>query len=60
MRETSGFTRHTLRATGMALALFSIALTAWAQPIDVSQIQGTSWYGLYMNGQKIGFAKSSV
>ncbi len=41
-------------------ALVLVAIPAGAQAIDVSELEGTTWFGLYMNGQKIGFAKSSV
>jgi len=52
--------RNAWRVSNFALALILVALRAQSETIDVSKIVGTSWYGLYMNGQKIGFAKSSV
>ena len=43
-----------------ALALILLPFSARSQAIDISDFLGTQWYGLYMQGQKIGFGKSSV
>ncbi len=45
---------------GLVVFFVCASTLARAQAIDLSKIVGTSWYGLYMNGQKIGFAKSSI
>ncbi len=60
MQKSYNFQAATRRLFGIVTVLLLIAVTAWPQAIDVSEIEGTSWYGLYMNGQKIGFAESSV
>lgn len=44
----------------LAAVVLLAAIPAGAQAIDISELEGTTWFGLYMNGQKIGFAKSSV
>lgn len=49
------------RIITVALLLFAAPLL-WAQqaPIDIDSLIGESWYGVYMNGQKAGFAVNSV
>jgi len=42
------------------LALILAPNLAFAAPIDVTPILGESWYGLYLNGQKAGYARSAV
>jgi len=44
----------------LAVVVCLAAVPAGAQAINISELEGTTWFGLYMNGQKIGFAKSSV
>ncbi len=48
------------RCAALVALLVLAAIPASAQAIDVSELEGTTWFGLYMNGQKVGFAKSSV
>ncbi|MBI2423831.1 MAG: transglutaminase domain-containing protein [Candidatus Hydrogenedentes bacterium] len=43
----------------LALVLFT-ACAVQAQPLDLEALLGESWYGLYMNGQKAGFARNSA
>lgn len=47
------------RITTVALFLLAAPLLA-AQPIDIDGLLGDSWYGVYMNNQKAGFAVNSV
>jgi hypothetical protein len=49
-----------VRILGALAVLLLVAPASRAQALDLSKITGTSWYGLYMNGQKIGFAQSSI
>ena len=42
----------------VTLSIFPRLLAA--QPLDVSKLVGEDWYGLYLNGQKSGFAMNSV
>ncbi len=46
-----------------AITLIAILITTQnliAEPIDVSSMLGESWYGVYMNNQKAGFAVNSL
>jgi hypothetical protein len=53
--------RQSIRNRAVLAALLMLTIVpASAQAIDFSELEGTTWFGLYMNGQKIGFAKSSV
>jgi transglutaminase-like putative cysteine protease len=42
----------------IVLSLFPRMLAA--QPLDVSQLIGEQWYGLYLNGHKSGFSMNAV
>lgn len=44
----------------LAVALLIAAPLALAQPIDVTGFLGESWYGVYMNNQKAGYALNKV
>jgi len=48
-----------LRALLLA-ALMLVAPCMWAQPIDIADYVGESWYGVYMNNQKAGYAVNGV
>ncbi len=42
-------------------ALVSFAVfPAIAQDLDIASFEGDTWYGVYMNGGKVGYAKNSV
>jgi len=43
-----------------AIAMIVAAPAAFAEAIDVAAILGESWYGVYMNNQKAGYAVNSV
>lgn len=43
-----------------AVALMLLAPVLSAQPIDITEYLGDSWYGVYMNNQKAGYAVNSV
>ncbi len=53
--ETAIMKRVVLMVTFM---LFPRLLTA--QSLDLSQLEGENWYGLYLNGQKSGYSMHSV
>ena len=44
----------------VALIVLVAPATLLAQPIDVEAMLGESWYGVYMNTQKAGYAVNSV
>jgi hypothetical protein len=45
----------------IAMSLFGLsAQLTGAQPIDVEPLIGSAWYGVYMNGQKTGFARNEL
>lgn len=44
----------------MAAFLLLAATFAGAQPIDIASYLGESWYGVYMNNQKAGYAVNKV
>ncbi len=60
MRNATRYVSGVRRVLGTVVALIAIVAPAWPQPIDIRELEGTTWYGLYMNGQKIGFSRSSV
>lgn len=47
------------RVLAMALLTLIPRLLA-AQPVDISRHLGEDWYGLYLNGQKSGYATNSI
>ncbi|MBX3179478.1 MAG: transglutaminase domain-containing protein [Candidatus Hydrogenedentes bacterium] len=44
----------------VALFFFLLAPAALSQPIDIAAYLGESWYGVYMNDQKAGYAVNKV
>lgn len=44
----------------LAAVLLLAAPVLWAQPINVDEFVGESWYGVYMNNQKAGYAVERV
>lgn len=44
----------------LTLTLLISTQAVMAQPIDVESLLGTSWYGVYMNNQKAGYAVNGV
>jgi hypothetical protein len=48
------------RVRVLAVAIWFIGAAACAQTLDVKDLLGTQWHGLYMNGQKIGYSKTSI
>ncbi|MCH8204484.1 MAG: transglutaminase domain-containing protein [Candidatus Hydrogenedentes bacterium] len=48
--------RFLLLAALMAIGAFP----AIAQSLDLAALAGDTWYGVYMNGEKVGYAKNSL
>ena len=44
----------------LALFVISVVLSLPAAAFDIREIAGTTWFGLYMGGQKTGFAQSVI
>lgn len=52
--------RHSLLMYGLAAISSILAFPALAADMDVASLAGDSWYGVYMNGDKVGYSKNSV
>ena len=52
---------HLIKSIVLSLTvIFTLGTTTHAQDFDPSPYLGEHWYGMYMNGTKIGYSNSNV